>query len=69
MGLRGGNADLEPGEELWKDRLPFAGNATPMTYRLRKDGRQFVVIAAGANPISEMGDVLVAYAWPEKKSD
>jgi quinoprotein glucose dehydrogenase len=63
--------DLETGEELWKDQLPFAGNAVPMTYRLKKDGRQFVVIAAGANPISEMGDVLVAYALPEKgkKSD
>lgn len=59
--------DLETGEELWKDRLPFAGNATPMTYRLDENGRQFVVIAAGANPISEMGDVLVAYALPEKK--
>ncbi|MFO0687821.1 MAG: pyrroloquinoline quinone-dependent dehydrogenase [Myxococcota bacterium] len=59
--------DLETGEELWKDRLPFAGNATPMTYRLAENGRQFVVIAAGANPISEMGDALVAYALPEPK--
>ena len=58
--------DVETGVELWKDRLPFAGNAVPMSYRLKKDGRQFVVIAAGANPISEMGDVLVAYALPEK---
>ena len=58
--------DLETGEELWKDRLPYAGNAVPMTYRLKKDGRQFVVIAAGANPISDMGDVMVAYALPEK---
>ena len=58
--------DLETGEELWKDRLPYAGNAVPMTYRLKKDGRQFVVIAAGANPISDMGDVMVAYALPAK---
>ena len=36
-----------------------------MTYRLRKTGRQYVVIAAGGNPLSEMGDVLVAYALPE----
>ncbi len=57
--------DVETGEELWRDRLPFLGNAVPMTYRLNKAGRQFVVIAAGGNPISEMGDVLVAYALPE----
>jgi quinoprotein glucose dehydrogenase len=36
-----------------------------MTYRLRKDGRQFVVIAAGGNPIGDMGDALIAYALPE----
>lgn len=59
--------DLETGEVLFEDELPFAGNAVPMTYRLSKDGRQFVVIAAGANPISEMGDALVAYALPEKR--
>ena len=58
--------DVETGVELWKDRLPFAGNAVPMSYRLKQDGRQFVVIAAGANPISDMGDVMVAYALPEK---
>ena len=57
--------DVETGEELWRDRLPFIGNAVPMTYRLSKTGRQYVVIAAGGNPLSEMGDVLVAYALPE----
>ena len=57
--------DVETGEELWRDRLPFIGNAVPMTYRLSKTGRQYIVIAAGGNPISEMGDVLVAYALPE----
>ena len=57
--------DVETGEELWRDRLPFLGNAVPMTYRLSQAGRQFVVIAAGGNPISGMGDVLVAYALPE----
>jgi quinoprotein glucose dehydrogenase len=56
--------DVETGEELWWDRLPYMGSAVPMTYRLGKDQRQFVVIAAGGNPISEMGDALVAYALP-----
>jgi quinoprotein glucose dehydrogenase len=57
--------DVETGEELWRDRMPFAGTAVPMTYRLREDGRQFVVMAAGGNPLGDMGDVLVAYALPE----
>lgn len=57
--------DVETGEELWRDRLPFMGAAVPLSYRLRKDSRQFVVIAAGGNPLSEMGDALVAYALPE----
>jgi len=56
--------DVETGEELWSDRLPFNGNAVPMTYRLRENGKQYVVIAAGGNPIAEMGDALVAYALP-----
>jgi len=57
--------DVETGEELWRDRLPFVGNAVPMTYRLGAGRRQFVVMAAGGNPLTGMGDVLVAYALPE----
>ncbi len=36
-----------PGRELWKQRLPAGGQATPMTYRRGRSQRQFVVIAAG----------------------
>ena len=54
----------ETGEELWHDRLPYSGNAVPMTYRLGEGQRQFVVIAAGGNPLSGMGDAVVAYALP-----
>ena len=59
--------DLESGEELWKGRLPAGGQATPMTYRVREDGRQFVVIAAGghANMRSTPGDSLIAFALAE----
>jgi quinoprotein glucose dehydrogenase len=57
--------DVETGEELWRNRMPFAGHAVPMTYRTKKEGRQFVVMAAGGNPIGEMGDALIAYALPE----
>ena len=38
--------DKDSGKLLWEVVLPFAGNATPATYEV--DGRQFVVIAAGA---------------------
>ena len=59
--------DLETGEERWKGRLPAGGAATPMTYRLRADGRQFVVIAAGghAGAPGPVGDQLMAFALPE----
>jgi quinoprotein glucose dehydrogenase len=59
---------LETGAELWKVRLPTAANAVPMTYQLRPDGRQFVVVAAGGHWSggSPPGDYLIAYALPEK---
>jgi len=55
------------GEELWKARLPASAHATPMTYRLRRDGKQFVVIAAGGHMLlgTKAGDSLVAYALPD----
>ena len=57
--------DIETGRELWKDRLPRAGIATPMTYAV--NGRQYVVIAAGGHGKAglELGDFVVAYALPE----
>ena len=56
--------DSETGEVLWEHRLPFTGNATPMTYRVGPDGRQYVVIAAGGHVWSEPGDALMAFALP-----
>lgn len=58
--------DTASGRELWKGDLPFGGHATPMTYRLREDGRQYVVIAAGGHWIfpQPVGDALVAFALP-----
>jgi quinoprotein glucose dehydrogenase len=35
------------GRLLWEERLPFMGDATPMTYRSSVSKRQFVVIVAG----------------------
>jgi quinoprotein glucose dehydrogenase len=58
--------DIDTGAELWKGRLPAGGQATPMTYRLRPDGRQFVVIAAGGHGKlgTKLGDSLIAFALP-----
>ena len=57
---------IETGVELWKGRLPAGGQATPMTYRLRPDGKQFVVIAAGGHGKlgTRLGDALVAFTLP-----
>ena len=59
--------DVKTGEELWQGDLPTAGNALPMTYQVRPDGRQFVVIAAGGHWAggSPPGDYLIAFALPE----
>jgi quinoprotein glucose dehydrogenase len=54
--------DARTGDEIWRQRLPFTASATPMTYRLRPDGRQYVVVAAGGHAWSESGDALIALA-------
>jgi len=58
--------DVETGEALWRHHLPAGGQATPMTYRLRPGGRQFVVIAAGGHGTlgTEIGDAVVAFTLP-----
>ena len=56
--------DARTGEEIWTKRLPYTANATPISYRLRPDGRQFVVVAAGGHGWSEPGDAVLAFALP-----
>ena len=58
--------DAETGVELWRDRLPAAGAANPMTYTAL--GRQYVVIAAGGHGKlgTRRGDWVVAYALPPR---
>jgi quinoprotein glucose dehydrogenase len=55
--------DARSGAELWRHRLPAGGQATPMTYRGRNGGAQFVVIAAGGHSFmrTTLGDTLVAF--------
>jgi quinoprotein glucose dehydrogenase len=58
--------DKATGTLLWETKLPYSGNATPITYEV--NGRQFVVIAAGGgkDPRSGSGGVYVAFALPKK---
>ncbi|ARS28168.1 pyrroloquinoline quinone-dependent dehydrogenase [Sphingomonas sp. KC8] len=60
--------DIRTGRELWKGRLPAGGQATPVTYRLKKDGKQYVTIAAGGHKYlgTKIGDSLVTFALDTK---
>ena len=54
--------DIETGEELWQETLPYAGMAVPMSYMA--NGTQYVVMAAGGNrrTYTEEGDAIVAFS-------
>jgi quinoprotein glucose dehydrogenase len=59
--------DVETGKEIWKAQLPAGGHAMPMTYQMRENGKQYVVIAAGGHAkVDEepQGDSLVAFTLP-----
>jgi quinoprotein glucose dehydrogenase len=58
--------DARTGAELWRDRLPAGGQATPMTY-LGADGRQYLIVVAGGQGSTgtAAGDSVIAYALPE----
>lgn len=58
--------ELATGELRWESTLPASAQATPLTYRVRAGGRQYVVIAAGGHDgmRSRRGDYVVAYALP-----
>jgi quinoprotein glucose dehydrogenase len=58
--------DTDNGKQLWETELPASAQATPMTYRVRPNGRQFIVIAAGGHHLmhTRLGDYLIAYALP-----
>lgn len=56
--------DSRTGRKVWEGDLPFAGNATPVTYMV--DGRQYVVIACsgGRDRKGPTGSAYVAFALP-----
>jgi glucose dehydrogenase len=58
--------DAATGKVLWEAKLEGSGHATPVSYRGRKSGRQFVVIAAGGGGYlsRHSADAVVAFALP-----
>jgi len=59
--------DTDTGRELWEARLPASAPATPMTYRARQGGRQYIVVAAGGHGKAagtRLGDAVVAFTLP-----
>lgn len=60
--------DSQTGKEVWRYALPFAAQSTPISYKLKKNGRQFIVVAAGGHAALGIptGDALVAFALPER---
>jgi len=72
--------DLTTGKELWRDKLPGASHATPMTYLSPKSKRQIVVIPVPAGQRFGMDDGkaaqadsegghLIAYALPRVRDN
>lgn len=59
--------DVTTGEQLWQDRLPAGGQASPMTYRA-PDGRQMLLVVAGGHGSlgTKAGDAVIAYALPSR---
>jgi len=59
--------DERSGRVLWETTLDASAHATPMTF-LGRDGRQFVVIAAGGSGLlqSAPGRTIVAFALPAR---
>ena len=59
--------DKSTGELVWETTLPFAGNATPITYAV--NGRQYIAIAAGGgkDPRSPSGGAYIAFALPQSR--
>jgi quinoprotein glucose dehydrogenase len=57
------------GKQLWETELPACAHSTPMTF-LGKDGRQYVVVAAGGGSFlgAAPGTKILAFALPRSAS-
>lgn len=60
--------DIKTGKEVWQEKLPAGGQATPMVYEANR--RQIVVINAGGHDFMEtpIGDYFTAYALPKAEN-
>lgn len=59
--------DAETGAIKWEYKLPRSGNATPMTFRSRRTGIQYVVQCAGGSRSfsTPAGDYVIAFRLPK----
>lgn len=55
--------DTDTGKELWSTELPFSAHATPMTYRLTRGGKQYLVVSTGGSKATgeKTGNTMVAF--------
>lgn len=55
--------DVRTGKDIWTAYLPFSAHATPMSYRLAADQKQYLVIATGGTAAMhpKVGNTLVAF--------
>jgi quinoprotein glucose dehydrogenase len=60
----------ETGRQLWETTLEASAHAIPMTF-MGKDGRQYVVVAAGGGSFlgSPTGTKIVAFALPQRTAE
>jgi quinoprotein glucose dehydrogenase len=58
--------DARTGERIGKLELPAGVHGGPITFKLRPDSRQFIVVAAGGHDGlgSPKGDYVMAWALP-----
>lgn len=59
--------DAQNGNILAKYDLPAGLHAGPITYKLKADGKQYLVVAPGGHTIlgSKLGDYIIAYTLPD----
>ncbi|HET9305272.1 MAG TPA: PQQ-binding-like beta-propeller repeat protein [Candidatus Sulfotelmatobacter sp.] len=59
--------DSRTGKQLWVAELAASAHAAPVTYKGKKSGKQFVVIAAGGGGFfrGKISDEVIAFALPD----
>ncbi|ALM85146.1 membrane-bound PQQ-dependent dehydrogenase, glucose/quinate/shikimate family [Bordetella sp. N] len=57
--------DSGTGHEVWKARLPVGSQGTPISYKSKQTGKQYILVSAGgARNSPDRGDYVIAYALP-----